>query len=291
MPLINALGGRESVLEQNHYKQEQASFCLVLPPVGSARIANLLLDCIGDAVNEELFLERHINIQVCSPGRLDERRSAMLAVGFYLGSDHIRRYNQVGLETTFSRNISNTRGTRYILYDASGTFDSDFFWWQKFDGRHTPVISDSLPSWLYNKRSDVLAGSASPLDIKNINLIASLLVHSQYEGCKGYWYKLGRSFEEDFIKLLDRHLLSGLLKAAWVYTDDVSTHDDTSFAIAQSELVAYALDEVKRLKVQQKRFPWQKPELVGNIMQEMNTLLMQYRAEVEEVSQKIKGET
>src|SRR4051794_37385039 len=85
-------------------------------------------------------------------------------------------------------------------------------------------IVHSLP--FNNGRSDLLAGSASRLDIQNINLLATLLVHSQYEG---YWGQLGRRFERDMEALLDRHLLSGLIQAPWVRTGDPSTSDDQRF--------------------------------------------------------------
>src|SRR5690349_813924 len=47
-PLIEALGGAGRVLERNLYKRSDARFCLVLPPVGSARIAVLLLECLAE---------------------------------------------------------------------------------------------------------------------------------------------------------------------------------------------------------------------------------------------------
>ena len=45
-----------------------------------------------------------------------------------------------------------------------------------------------------NGRSDQLTGSGSRLDIENINLLATLLVHAQYEG---YWNQLGTQFQEE----------------------------------------------------------------------------------------------
>ena len=42
--LVEGLGGAQKILEVNYYKQSCASLCLVLPPVGSARSAILLLE-------------------------------------------------------------------------------------------------------------------------------------------------------------------------------------------------------------------------------------------------------
>src|SRR5205809_1564381 len=44
--LVEGLGGAQKVLDVNYYKHSHASLCLVLPPVGSARSAILLLECI-----------------------------------------------------------------------------------------------------------------------------------------------------------------------------------------------------------------------------------------------------
>src|SRR5258705_8927670 len=44
--LVEGLGGAQKILDVNYYKHSHASLCLVLPPVGSARSAILLLECI-----------------------------------------------------------------------------------------------------------------------------------------------------------------------------------------------------------------------------------------------------
>ena len=41
--LVEGLGGAQKILDVNYYKHCHASLCLVLPPVGSARSAILLL--------------------------------------------------------------------------------------------------------------------------------------------------------------------------------------------------------------------------------------------------------
>ena len=44
--LVEGLGGAQKILDVNFYKHSHASLCLVLPPVGSARSAILLLESI-----------------------------------------------------------------------------------------------------------------------------------------------------------------------------------------------------------------------------------------------------
>jgi hypothetical protein len=239
--LVEGLGGARKILDVNLYKHSHASLCLVLPPVGSARSAILLLECIEHFIGSALFSNPEIQIQVCSPGRLGARRSALLAIGFYLGSDTLRRYTLGDLSTSFARDRHYPRGKRLVLYDAEGDFDRDFDWWKE-SGKHR-VVEPQLP--FKNGRSDLLTGSGSRLDIENINLLATLLVHAQYQG---YWSQLGMQFQEEMEALLERHLLNGLVDARWVRTDDPESDDDDRFFAALQELVAYAFEESVRIK-------------------------------------------
>lgn len=268
---IQELGGAEAVLHRNAYHKNDAPWCLVLPPVGSAHIAIKLLECIEEKVRVPLFNNKDVQLQVCSPGRLDNRRSALLAIGFYLGSDSLRRYAFSDLETTFSESTDQPRGRRLVIYDAVyGVFDPHFKWATK---RKAQGFGKTLP---FSDRSDILAGSASRLDIHNINLLATLLVHSQYERCTGYWKRWGRKFEQDMEALLGRHQLLGLLAAPWVLRerDSASTRDDLFF-LALDELVAYAFDERDRLVQNSGRTK-------DGIFAEMKQLLQMYRYKMEE---------
>src|SRR6476646_10385302 len=129
--LVEGLGGAQKILDVNYYKHSHASLCLVLPPVGNARSAILLLECIECFTGSALFANQKIQIQVCSPGRLNARRSALLAIGFYLGSDTLRRYALGDLETTVSRDWHYQRGQRLVIYDAGGDFERGFEWWER----------------------------------------------------------------------------------------------------------------------------------------------------------------
>lgn len=173
------------------------------------RAAILLLECIESFAGSPLFGDRKIQIQVCSPGRLDARRSALLAIGFYLGSDTLRRYGCGDLETTVSSGRRYQRGQRLVIYDAGEDFDRGFEWWQRPSDGKDRLVRRSHP--FKNGRSDLLTGSGSKLDIENVNLLATLLIHAEYHG---YWRKLGERFEEDMQCLLDRHLLAGLINFA-----------------------------------------------------------------------------
>jgi hypothetical protein len=277
--LVELLGGASRILEINMYKHAQASLCLVLPPVGNARAAILLLECIERFTGSALFGNRQIQIQVCSPGRLAARRSALLAIGFYLGSDTLRRYSCGDLETTVSRDGRYQRGQRLVIYDAEGDFDRDFEWWERASNGQDRLIRIQLP--FQNGRSDLLTGNGSRLDIENINLLATLLLHAEHQG---YWGNLGERFEEDMQSLLDRHLLAGLVNAPWVHTGDAESVDDMKFLSALQELVAYAFEESVRVKEKSgilfSRWREIPARSSRGILHEMQSLLKKYRTEV-----------
>jgi hypothetical protein len=142
---VEGLGGAQRILDINYYRHRSASLCLVLPPVGGARSAILLLESIECFIGSRLFSNPEIQIQVCSPGRLDARRSALLAIGFYLGSDTLRRYVLKDLATYFAKNRHYPRGRRLVLYDAEGDFDRRFDWWAG-SGEHRLVRTNDPKS-------------------------------------------------------------------------------------------------------------------------------------------------
>src|SRR6516164_6453477 len=114
------------------------------------------------------------------------------------------------------------------------------------------TASCRTPTAIQKRRSDLLTGSGSRLDIENINLLATLLVHAQY---RGYWGQLGMQFQEEMEALLERHVLKGLVDAPWVRTDDPESDDDDRFFAALQELVAYAFEESARIKKEGRLFP------------------------------------
>jgi hypothetical protein len=163
-----------------------------------------------------------------------------------------------------------------VLYDAEGSFDRDFDWWKE-SGKHR-LVEPQLP--FENGRSDLLTGSGSRLDIQNINLLATLLVHAQYQG---YWNQLGMQFQEEMEALLERHVLNGLVDAPWVRTDDPESDDDDGFFAALQELVAYAFEESVRIKKKGRLFPgWHEIPVRSSrgILQEVQSLLQKYHSEL-----------
>jgi hypothetical protein len=123
-------------------------------------------------------------------------------------------------------------------------------------------------------------GSGSRFDIENINLLATLLVHAEYQG---YWSQLGMQFQEEMEALLQRHVLSGLIDAPWVRADDPESDGDDRFFAALQELVAYAFEESVRIKKTGRLFPgWhERPGSSSHgILQEVQSLLQKYRSEL-----------
>ena len=131
-----------------------------------------------------------------------------------------------------------------------------------------------------NGRSDLLTGSGSRLDIENINLLATLLVHAQYQG---YWDECGAQFQQEMEALLERHVLKGLVDAPWVRTDGPESGDDDGFFAALQELVAYAFEESVRIKKKSGFFSgWHEIPARSSqgILQEVQALLQKYRSEL-----------
>ncbi len=244
-PLIEELGGWSQIIEVNHYRRSSASFTLVLPPVGNARTAVQLLECIEAMIDIPIFGSKHVQIQVCSPGRLSSSRAAMLAILFYLGSDVLRRYTLEDFETTYSSDKTLVeslrpfkRGSRLVLYDAPwGKFDKNFEWWRRRATTGRLWRKQKLP--FGSARTDVLSAK-SRIDIHNINLAATLLCHSQYAG---FWAELGVQLEERLQKLLHDHLLDELLYASWLHTEEEVATGDQEFMLALDQLMTYAIQD------------------------------------------------
>lgn len=269
MPLIERFGGKHQ-LEMNMYRHALARFCMVLPPLGNAESAIALIKSIERFVDHPLFMQPGIQIQVCSPGRLSPWRSAMLGIGYYLGSSQLRRYTVDDFETTASDDAHYSRGKRLVVYDAGGGFERRFEWWARKGNRRE--IHKKLP--FESGRSDLLVVKCTEEDVRNINLVATLLVHAQFGG---FWGTLGERFENDMTTLLERHLLSGLLNAPWVTeTNGVSTRD-RHFKDALGELVAYVFDESTRMqKIVRQMKGGRVPDSAG-ILVEMQQILKMYR--------------
>lgn len=290
-PLIEALGGEMKVLERNVYKSTRARLCLVLPPLGNAEAAIVLLECIEQYTGCRMFDNPSIQLQVCSPGRLAPRNAALHAIGFYLSSDTLRQYELDDFETTVSDRHYG-RGKRIVIYDAGayGDFDCAFAWWARStDGL---VVRPTLP--FLADRTDILVGPGSRSDIRNINLLATLLVHAQCADGDGYWCALGEAFARDLTSLLDRHLLTGLIEAPWVSTcnrwgDGDGTSSDRAFFSALQELTSYAVGEALRLdKGRGSRAT--APEASRGILGEMQELLARYHHLVMSTSHIVNGD-
>jgi len=274
--LIKALGGRSEVIANRLYAHARASVTVILPPVGNARSAILLLECIEKYFGHPIFHNPRYQIQVCSPCRLDGPRATILAITFYLGSDVLRRYSLDDLTTTFSEDTlghHKHRGRRIVLYDGEGALERNFEWWDLEKDRLS--IRPQLP--FVTERTDVLT-CQSKTDIENVNLMATLLSHHQ---TPAYWEHLGRRFVADVEALLKRHLLQGILEVSWIHPATGEMAGDMQLFSALQELMAYAFEEYARLEKERRNQGWRRgtSDRPG-ILAEMRALLQHYRAEL-----------
>lgn len=271
--LVQDLGGTQEALGQNYFRREDAAVgCLVLPPVGNAETALHFLECVEQYIKAPVFGSDHVQIQVCSPGRLHNRHAGMLTLAFYLGSDVLRGHSLDSLTTTFSESKGLPRGRRITIYDGNSELERDFQWWQwnGVNSQRKPqrLVRPRLPFKI--ERTDVL-NATSKVDIRNINLLATLLVHAQKGG---YWLKLGREFARDFELLLRDHHLGGYLDSVeWVYKKAATKEEDLSFVFAIQEVMAYALSEATRINFRGG---------TGGLLYEVQELLNKYRATLTE---------
>ncbi len=300
---IKALGGWEKVIESNVYQSYGAAVCVVLPPSGSAEAAIMLVKAVERFTGKPVFSSADVKMQICTAGRLDRERAALLGCGFYLASDTIRSYVLNDFRTTVSSDDYYRRGRRILLHDANGRFERTFTW-ARTPHRITAwchdVLGKTLPTttvhgkqdaYLWRKylpfngeRTDVFAGSASEIDILNINLIATLLVQAQYSWLKGPLRTLGEEFESDVRALLLRHELLGILSAEWVCAvrEDNMHGEDERFFSALQELMNYTHDEVRRIEKDRKlrKSTLQHPGRHPGLLEEMHTLIRTYRRHV-----------
>ena len=269
-PLVDELGGASAVLEKNAYRQQQASICFVLPPVGNPQSAIWLVECIEQYTGLGIFGNKDVQIQVCSPGRLDNEYAGILTLCFYLGSDFMRPLSLEYLQTTFT-NLSGRfpaweRGRRITIYDGFSKLDRDFVWW--YEGEYGRFIHPQLP--FTTERTDTLA-CLSRLDIRNVNLLSTLLVHAQYSG---YWQMLGIQFAAEVRAILTRHQMTGVLSAPWVRTEGQHEDADEQFFSALMEVVGYGVAEAHRLRAQRQKSP-RMP--FNGILSEVKMLIDKYR--------------
>lgn len=234
--------------KDNMYRTEEASLCIVLPPVGSPDAAVDLIRALESYTGLQVFGNKLVQLQVCSPGRLDRVRTALLGASFYLGSGLLRKYVIDDFVTTVSGERYR-RGRRLVLFDAYaknlGEFDDQFSYWGRGDDSSDLCVANRLP--IARGRSDVLVGITLPDDVANINLIATLLVHSQYGG---YWCGLGQQFETEVLNLFESHDLLPVLEAPWACAGQHELTEETEqlFLEAITELVSYAHEEAGRIK-------------------------------------------
>jgi len=163
-----------------------------------------------------------------------------------------------------------------VLYDAEGTSTEILI-----GGRNLASIVLWSPN-CHSKTPQAICSRAAAAGwtSRTSNLLATLLVHAQY---RGYWNQLGMQFQEEMEALLQRHVLSGLVDAPWVRTDDPESDDDDGFFAALQELLRTLLKRVSvsRRKVASFLAGTRLPvRFISRILQEVQSLLQKYRSEL-----------
>lgn len=275
LSFFEELGGTHYVgIDHGHgYRHENAKVCIVLPAIGNARTAILLLRCLEEATQTKILHNKDIQIQVCSPGRLVSHYAALLSIAFYLASDVVRRVTPAHIKTTFSYRKDNFKGVRLVISDGGGKLDTDYEWWAYCEKGHY-IVTPTLP--FKQERTDILTAHC-PVDIENVNLVATLLCHAQH---RGRWWAFGEVFAEEMTTLLRQHLLEHLLEAPWIRTNEQKSFNDAAAMEALNELCAYTFSECQRIALARKR-AWEGAREIlqpTGILVEIRALLKKYRA-------------
>ncbi len=266
----------QEVFKHSMFKLEGAANTVILPPLGSIEVVAEILERIEKMWGQPILGNPDVQIQVCSGVELDQRYAALLGICFYLGSDKIRRYRSGDFVTSHSET-----GGRLVVYGVPGMIEREFAWWDK--DHKGKLVSTDIP-YSITRRTDVLT-CTSLLDIDNVNLISTLLGHSQHNG---FWGDMGRRFAVDVENLLKEHDLSGLLAVDWIFRNEAAVdkrdRDGTLFFDMFSELMEYAFAEYERIEEAKKRGDTAAAE--NGILLQMQNLLQKYRAEHRALAQK-----
>lgn len=255
------------------FRLQKASVCIVLPPVGNVEAAIRLLELLQAISGVKIFQNPDIQIQVCTPGRLSNERAALLGAAYYLGTDRLKRFEPKEYHTT-------QRGytcDRLVIYDSEGVFERNFQWWG-LDEEGWLKVGDELP--FKRERTDIL-GCRTRTDLRNVNLIASLLVHAQHGG---FWGELGNQFVAEFQQLFARHHLGAVLDAVWVRqtrSTELNEYEpaDEAYFNHLLELMNYVFDEIGRIA---KSRDAQQIDGPNSILFETRDLLARYRAVIDQ---------
>jgi len=248
------------------FRLVRAEECIVLPPMGNADVAIAFLELMEQGSGIPIFNNPDVQIQVCTPGRLPDRYASLLGVAFYLGSDVLKRFAPEDNRTS----QNNYTGDRFVIYDGHGFLDRGFPWWGIEGGALR--VHEQLP-FLTNSRTDILS-CKTRLDIKNVNLVASLLVHANM---MGYWGTVGLQFASDMTDMLNRHHLGGIFATEWIHNQSRSISDNAEFYERLTELMDYAFDEVARLNRIKEEGKNIGNLQEGGILFEMQAILNKYR--------------
>lgn len=254
-------------LTQGNFQAHNANTSFNLPPVGNTKAVADMFEKIKERSGVSFLNNLDYQIQVCSPGELSSKNAALLGVGFYLASDPIRRYSQQDFDNT------SVYPGRLVIYGA-GVCDLTFDWWERDE--HNKLRIEALDKKLKN-RTDVLS-CQSMRDVENVNLMATLLMHTQYNG---YWAKLGEQFIAEVEGLLEQHQLSGILNATWIvsWTTPPTTSINQEFWAAFEELMNYAFDEAARIN--RAAASGNQEAASQGILFEVQQILEWYRSEIE----------
>lgn len=182
-----------------------ANKSLLLPPRASAH--ELVRIVQGLAEHDIIQPDDDPSIQVSIPGRLNNQYAALLGSAMLLSSYKCIEYDEDSFSTTHESKTS----TMIMVYD---------------DGVLDESVSE-LPEGITG-RTDML-GRKDPRDIYLYQILGSLISQSAYGGP---FQKIGQQFIHEYVQLLDKHCVLGMLNAPWIYDSTSEEEPDTDAHLA-----------------------------------------------------------
>ena len=182
-----------------------ANKSLLLPPRASAH--ELVRIIQGLAEHDIIQPDDDPEIQVSIPGRLNNQYAALLGSAMLLSSYKCIEYDEDSFSTTHESHTS----TMIMVYD---------------DGVLDESVTE-LPDGITG-RTDML-GRKDPRDIYLYQILGSLISQAAYGGP---FQKIGEQFIREYVQLLDKHCVLGMLDAPWIYDSASGEEPDTDAHLA-----------------------------------------------------------
>ncbi len=258
-------------LKKGNFSVHNAGISFNLPPVGSFRALKKLMAEIEAKSGVDFFddASSDFQIQVCFPGELDPKKAALLRSAVYISAPKLRHFAKEDLTTSHE----NLTGKKLTIYGA-GVQNSHFEYWEEKPVGFGVEKLEKFPKRIFN-RTDMV-GCKSLQEVEYGQLVATLLLHSQYGGI---WSKLGKDFESQYMKLLNKYdLIPTVQNNSWIKKPEVTESNPEDFFYHLEEIYEHVRGEFTAVHKTGER---------KGLIFEIHNLIQDFKTQIEEESKLI----